>query len=118
MDIKHLFPVHQSIKNVKNVQCLKLEEYEVVCTILSVYAPNVEHERVRFFNGLSALFCDENEYICGGDFNHVNCVLDDKVDRLNWRSNIDVGQIELSHTKSNFYPRQKFVSGIVVSGKK
>ena len=78
--------------------CCQVKFNENVYTILSLYAPNIEYERLRFFNGLNALFSDENEYICGGDF---NCVLDNKVDRLNCRSNIDVGQIDLKYLMNN-----------------
>ena len=70
--------------------------------VFNIFASVNEYERVKFFNDISALLCDNDENvetIIGGDY---NCTLNNAIDRYNCTSKIDIGQIDLKNVMENF----------------
>ena len=61
--------------------------------VFNIYALVNEYERVKFFNEISVLLCNNDEsveIIIGGDY---NCKLNNAIDRYNCTRNIDIGRI-------------------------
>ena len=80
----------------------KLKTSNGTFKVFNIYAPVNEYERVKFFNDISALLCDNDENvetIIGGDY---NCTLNNAIDRYNCTTKIDIGQIDLKNVMENF----------------
>ena len=88
-----------------NRRCVvfKLKTSHGTYKVFNIYAPVNEYERVKFFNDISALLCDNDENVetmIGGDYNFT---LNNAIDRYNCTSKIDIGQIDLKNIMENFY---------------